>query len=123
MAGTYTEIVEIQAPESAVAGSAVNVAVAIKNTWSATIHVYCVAMLDSESRFIDWLDAWVDPGTTYYFNGSFVMPNKDVRINAYSYWEDTDGIWQPDDSKSKDVRLAELVPQVSEFSIADYSKV
>ena len=123
MARTYTEIVEILAPESAVADSTVNVAVAIKNTWSATIHVYCVAVLDSESRFIDWLDAWVNPGVTHYFNGSFVMPNKDVRINVYSYWEDTDGYVHSDDSMSKDVKLAELAPQVSDFSIADYVKV
>ncbi len=127
MAGTYTEIVEIQAPESAVAGSTVNVAVAIKNTWSAAIHAYCVAVLDSESRFIDWLDAWINPGWTVYFNGSFVMPDKDVTINAVSYWEDTDGNVHSDDSMAKDVRLSAAPPPpeptISEFSIADYVKV
>ncbi len=123
MTGTYSEIVDIVAPESAVAGSTVNAEVMIKNIWTGSLHVYCVAVLDSESRFIDWLDAWIKPGWAFTFSRSFVMPGKDVRINAYSYFEGDDGSLYLDDSKSKDIRLAELVPQVSQFSIVDYVKV
>ena len=53
------------------------------------------------------------------------MPNNDARIDAVSYWEDTDGYVHSDDSMSKDVDLAAVptVPAVSKFSIADYSQV
>ena len=123
MAGTYSDIVEIVAPASAIAGSTVNVAVKIKNSWPDNLHVYCVAVLDSEERFINWREAWVGPAETRSFYGAFVMPEKEVRINAYSYFEGDDGYLYLDDSKSKDVRLAELAPQVSQFSIVDYVKV
>ncbi len=124
MTGTYSDIVEIVAPESAVAGGAVNVAVYIKNIWTDYLHLYCVAVPDSESPFINWLDAWVGPGETYVFNGSFVMPGKDVRINAYSYFEATDGNVYLDDSSSKDVALSvPPTPAISNFTIADYAKV
>lgn len=105
-AGTYTSIVSIVAPSSAVAGSTVNVEVKIKNLYSDWVHIYCVAVQDSENRFIDWLDAWVAPGATESFYGSFTMPNEDVTINAYSYFEGEDGGLYRDDSKSKTVTLA-----------------
>ncbi len=124
MTGTYTEIVEIQAPDEGVAGDTVNVAVGIRNTWTDAVHIYCVAVLDSESRFIDWLDAWVDPGETHYFNGSFVMPERDVTINAFSYFQASDGNVYLDDSQARDVKLsAAPAPTITNFSIADYVKV
>ena len=107
MTGTYTEIVEIVAPSSAVSGSTVSVEVKIKNLYSSTIHIYCGALIDSGTRFIDWLDAWVNSGVTQSFFGSFVMPNNDITINAHSYFEGTDGYLHPDDDKSKIVTLAE----------------
>ncbi len=125
MAGTYTDIVEVQAPDEAAAGDTVNVAVGIANRWSSAIHIYCVGVLDSEGRFIDWQDAWVNPGETHYFNGSFVMPGSDVTINAYSYFEGDDGYLHLDDSKTKAVKLAAAppLPSITNFSIADYVKV
>ena len=109
MTGTYTEIVEIVAPASAVAGSTVNVEVRIKNTWSTNVHIYCVGVLDSQTRFIDWLDAWVSPGQTQSFYGSFTMLSQNVTINAYSYYEGVDGYLYFDDSKSKTVSVTEAV--------------
>jgi len=125
MAGTYTEIVEILAPDEAAAGDTVNVAVGIANRWSGAIHIYCVGVLDSESRFINWQDAWVNPGETHYFNGSFIMPGSDVMINSYSYFEASDGYVYQDDSRSKAVRLAAAPPSpsITNFRIADYLKV
>ena len=73
MMGTYTDIVEIVAPDEAVAGTTVSVQVRIKNLHSASIHIYAVAVLDSRDRFIDWLDSWVGPGQTKSFYGSFTM--------------------------------------------------
>ncbi len=124
MTGAYTEIVEIQAPDEAVAGDTVNVAVGVSNTWTDAVHIYCVAVLDSESRFIDWLDAWVDPGETRYFNGSFVMPEGDVTINVFSYFQASDGNVYLDDSRAKDVKLsAAPAPTISNFAITNYARV
>jgi hypothetical protein len=109
MTGTYTEIVEIVAPSSAVAGSTVNVEVKIKNRYSASVHIYCVGVLDSQTRFIDWQDAWVSPGQTQSFYGSFIMPSQSVTLNIYSYYEAVDGYLYSDDSKSKAVSVTEAV--------------
>ena len=120
MTGNYTEIVEIIAPDKAAAGEVVNVEVRIKNTWSANVHIYGVAVLDSATRVIDWLDAWVAPGQIQSFNGTFVMPGQNVTITAYSYYEGVDGLIYFDDEKTKAVTLTELAPAFSEFAISDY---
>jgi len=122
MTGTYSDIVEIVAPSSAVAGSIVNVEVKIKNIWTGNLHVYCVAVADTVASFINWQNAWVGPGETISFYGAFIMGGGDAKISAYSYFEATDGYLYSDDSKSKDVKLAELAPLVTEFTIVDYSK-
>ena len=106
--GTYTEIVDIVAPSSAKPGETVSVTVKIKNIWTASVHVYAIGVLDSTERFIDWLDYWIPAGSTHSFSGSFIMPNKSVTINAYSYYEDVDGYLRSDDSKSKNVALSEV---------------
>lgn len=117
----YAEIVEMVAPDKAAAGSVVSVEVKIKNIWTSQVHIYCGAVLDSHTRFIDWQDAWVGPGQVQSFYGSFVMPGQ-VTINAYSYYEAMDGVYS-DDWKSKVVKLIELAPGFSEFVIADYRTV
>ena len=106
MAGIYTDVVDIVAPSSAAAGQTVSVTIKIKNIYSASVHVAAVGVYDSETRFIDWLDAWISPGATKSFSGSFTMPNKNVTINAYSYYEDINGYWRYDDAMSKNVALA-----------------
>lgn len=121
--GTYTEIVDIVAPGSAAAGSTVNVEVKIKNRWTDYIHIYCVALPDSAFRFIDWQEAWVGPGETKSFYGGFIMGDGDVRINAYSYYEATDGDLYLDDTKSKVVKVAALTPEFANFGISQYDKV
>ncbi|HCP60317.1 MAG TPA: hypothetical protein DIT43_01905 [Dehalococcoidia bacterium] len=107
MSGTYIDITEIVAPYHAVAGEVVGVTVKAKNKWTSSVHVYMVAVLDSELRFIDWQDYWISAGATHSFTGSFVMPAKDVNIHAYAYYEGTDGYLHMDDGLTKGVYLAE----------------
>jgi len=109
MPGTYTDIVDIVAPSSAVAGETVSVTIKIKNTYSASVHVSAIGIWDSEERFIDWLDYWIPAGQTHSFSGSFAMPDRDVTIHAYSYYEDSEGYWRYDDEAQKDVSLAEVL--------------
>lgn len=123
MTGRYTDIIEIVAPSKAVAGSTVSVEVKIKNIWSTGVHIYCIGVLDSEARFIDWLDAWVSPGATESYYGSFIMPSRNVTIHAYSYYEAADGFLYSDDEDEKGISLAELVPEFSEFALVDYKTV
>lgn len=108
MAGYYTDVVGLEAPSSAVAGETVPVTIKIKNKYSASVHVSAIGIYDTEERFIDWLDYWIPPGATHSFSGSFVMPDRDVTIHAYSYYEDIDGYWRFDDEGAKDVSLAEV---------------
>ncbi|MBA7688995.1 hypothetical protein ES703_97487 [subsurface metagenome] len=108
-AGTYTDIVDIVAPSSARAGESVPVTIKIKNTFTASVHVYAVGVWDSEERFIDWLDYWISPGSTHSFSGSFVMPDRDVTIHAYSYYEAADGYLYFDDEAETVVTLAEVL--------------
>ena len=105
MAGTYSEIVDIVAPSSAVAGETVPVTIKIKNIWTGYLHVAAAATYDTEERFIDWLDYWIPPESTDSFSGSFVMPARDVTIYAYSYYEGEDGGWYYDDEAEKVVSL------------------
>jgi len=104
-AGTYTDIVEIIAPDSASPGEIVSVTVRIKNTWTDYVHIAAVGVRDSEERFIDWLDQWVPSGQTYSFSGSFTMPNEDITIHLYSLYEDIEGYWRFDDEEEKVITL------------------
>lgn len=128
MAGYYTEIVEVVAPSSAIAGQVVNVEVKIKNTYSSTIGILVGGALDygvSPWPTIDFptYQANVGPGAIHTFYGSFTMPSKGVTIHAYSYYYGGDGYWHFDDEKTKEVSLAELAAEFSQFKIGDYNKV
>jgi len=124
----YAQIVEIVAPSQAVSGERVDITVRIKNTYSAAIGIMVGGAL--EYGVTPWPgitfpenSANVNAGATYSFSGYFTMPNKAVTIHAYSYWYGADGAWHFDDEKTKNVALATLTPQISEFKIADFTRV
>ena len=124
----YAQIVEIVAPSQAVSGERVDITVRIKNTYSSAIGIMVGGAL--EYGVTPWPgitfpsnSANVNAGATYSFSGYFTMPNKAVTIHAYSYWYGADSAWHFDDEKTKSVNLATLTPQVSEFKIADFTKV
>ncbi len=124
----YADIVEIIAPAEALNGSRVDITVRIKNTYSAAIGIMVGGAL--EYGVSPWPgitfpenSANVNGGATHSFSGYFTMPNKAVTIHAYSYWYGADGAWHFDDEKTKNVALATLTPQISEFKIADFTRV
>ena len=124
----YAQIVEIVAPSQAVPGERVDITVRIKNTYSAAIGIMVGGALEygvSPWPGISFAEnsANVNGGVTHSFSGYFTMPNKAVTIHAYSYWYGADGAWHFDDEKTKSVNLATLTPQVSEFKIADFTRV
>jgi hypothetical protein len=124
----YAQIVEIVTPSQAVSGERVDITVRIKNTYSAAIGIMVAGAL--EYGVTPWPgisfpenSANVNAGVTYSFSGYFTMPDKAVTIHAYSYWYGADNAWHFDDEKTKPVNLATLTPQISEFKIADFTRV
>ena len=106
-AGTYTDIVAIEAPSNARAGESVPVTIKVKNKWTTSVHVWAFGIYDSAVRFIEKKEL-IPAGSTRSFSGSFVMPDRDITIHAYSWYEDVDGYWRPDDEAARGVRLEEV---------------
>lgn len=139
MSGICTDVVEIVAPSTAVAGERVGITVKIKNTYSSTIGIMVGGAL--EYGVIPWPsinfpDNWdnVAAGATKTFYGYFTMPyyppGKVVKIHAYSYWygrlpDEYWDSWHFDDEKTKDVEIVAPVepePTFSQFGVKAFSK-
>jgi hypothetical protein len=124
----YADVVSIVAPSEAYSGSRVDITVKIKNLYTSTIGIMVGGALEygvTPWPGIEFPTNWanVAAGATQSFDGYFTMPNKDVKIHAYSYYYGSDGLWHFDDEMTKTVYLVALTPQVSEFRILDYYKV
>jgi len=109
MAGTLTDIIEIIAPDGAVAGQRVAVGIPVRNL--DTVYDYrairlIVEVLHTNDRLLV-LDEYtfIPSGEIYTFSGSFVMPNSDGIIWAYTYH--TYPSWISDDIKFKAISLTE----------------
>ncbi|GAI66971.1 unnamed protein product, partial [marine sediment metagenome] len=105
MAGKYTDIVDIIAPDSAAQGKRVDVTIKVKNIDTQNHVIACVAIVDG-LRFIDEVQL-IEAGRTNSYSGAFLMAGGDVTIYAYSYY--TIGPdWFLDDTAQKNVALAEV---------------
>lgn len=111
--GAYTDIVSVVAPTEAGTGDEVEVSVKVKNLAAYPIYIAVTGKYDNNiySLYPEYIN--VAAGGTYTFKGSFPMPNKAVRVYAWSwYWTGT--VWYQDDVKYVDIRLA--VPTFSNLS-------
>lgn len=86
--GNYTKILNVDYLKNAVPGTEVTVAVTIQNISTQTLHIYCVGVLNSQTRFIDWVDTYLLPGDSGTLYGSFAMPNMQSQIDIYSFYID-----------------------------------
>lgn len=114
MSGTYTEIIFIICPSSASPGSRVDVTARVKNLYTTPIYLSCSAKYNDTIFYLfpEYLTA--SPGTVYSFEGSFIMPNNDVRVHIWSFfWTGTE--WYQDDYAYKDISVSE-VPLEPTFS-------
>lgn len=103
---TYTKIVGVEVPASAMEGETVNVIVKVKNlvsTGSITIAV---------TGFYDYVNVLTQPEIkqvgalqTESFPTSFVMLNKNVFIRVGSWYKATDGLFYNDDLAEATVAL------------------
>jgi hypothetical protein len=124
----YADIIEISAPNEAMAGSRVDITVRIKNTYASAIGVMAGGAL--EYGVSPWpgitypvQSVNVNGGATYSFAGYFTMPDKKVTIHAYSYYYGADGSWHFDDEMTKVVNLASIPDsQFGSIEILSYQK-
>ena len=105
-----------------------DITVKIKNLYTSAIGIMVGGALEygvTPWPGIEFPTNWanVAGGATQSFSGYFSMPDKDVKIHAYSYYYASDGYWYFDDEMTKAVYLAALTPKVSEFKILDFKKV
>jgi len=118
----YADITKIDAPSSASEGEQVIVDVSVKNISGSDQYLAVTAVFDSTSIPFQFEYLLVSPQQTVIFRGWFAMPSKSVRVTAWSwYWDGSK--WAQEDQVTKDIALAVLTPQVSEFIIADFYKV
>ncbi|GAI70126.1 unnamed protein product, partial [marine sediment metagenome] len=102
----YTDIVDIVAPSSAVAGKTVPVTVRIKNRWDYILLIAADAVYNAVP-FLH-IEYWVPTGETHSFSGSFTMPGTDVTIHVSSSYRVYGDVWELDDQAQEDVSLAEV---------------
>jgi hypothetical protein len=121
-AGVKTNIIGIGAPASALAGDQVIVDVSVKNISASDQYIAVTAVFDSTWISFQFDYLLVSAGQTVVMRGWFTMPNKSVRVVAYSWWWDGSK-WVADDSRYVDIALGAVTPQFRGFGIADYSKV
>lgn len=107
MTGTYTQIVDIVAPSSARAGELVNVEAKVRNLYDGAIYISTSGKYDNIIFTLYPEYAAVGAGATYSFSGSFIMPNKGVRVYVWSYYWNGEQ-WRLDDEAYVDIALAEV---------------
>jgi len=118
----YADIIQIDAPASAAAGDTVIIDVSVKNISNNDWNIAVTAGYESTSVPFQFDYLLVSPGQTVVFRGWFTMPSKNVKVTAQSwYWDGNN--WIQDDQMTKDISVAILTPQVSDFRIADFYKV
>ncbi len=124
----YTDILDVEAPAEASAGEEVVIKVDIKNLYTSVISVKTSAIVFVGTDAVDSVTfptsyVNLDPGHIYQFGGYFIMPGNDVRVHVVSYWYGSDGNWHIDDNMDKELKLAGLATEFSDFKIYDYQKV
>jgi len=118
----YADIIKIDAPSNTPSSEQVIVDVSVKNVSDSDRYLSVTGVFDSASIPFQFDYLLVAPGQTVIFRGWFIMPPRNVRITAYSYYWDG-GDWIQDDRMTKDIAVAVLTPQIDEFKIADFNKV
>jgi hypothetical protein len=122
----YADIIDVVAPAEAVAGSRVDITVKIKNLYSDAIGIMAGGALEygvTPWPGIEFPTNWanVPAGQTQSFSGYFTMPDREVKIHAYSYWYGG-GNWHLDDEMVKTVKVAEAVKGTITRKVLEYNE-
>jgi len=122
-AGAYTDIISISGPSEVAEGEWVNLDVAVKNTWTSSFYITITGSYDGTDIYpsIDYLT--IQPGETLHFYFAFKMPNRDIRVDFWSWFWATDD-WYQDDSQAVTVKLKQpQSPEFASFGITEYNKI
>ena len=120
--GTYTKIAGFYGPSEVLAGEVVDYRIEVKNLYSSQIYIALAGQYDSGQTFPKPDYAIVNPGATYNFIATVIMPGKDINLQIWSfYWSEPD--WIQDDYDSALIRLKTLAPEFGSFGITQYNKV
>ena len=107
----YTDLVKIEHPPEAEAGQLVTIQVYIKNQYSATIYISPVASVNGTIPVVFSVEyCRAGPGETYYFTGTFTMPNENAVITAWSGYWGVDNLWHYEDYQTRTTVLTGGVP-------------
>jgi len=101
----YSDI-SIVAPDSAVAGSVVNLEVRITNLVDYTI--YAIPVLDVDGGRNEGNYETIVPGQTRSWYFQFTMPSRSVTVKAESWCESNYFDWHLDDTAQKTISLEEV---------------
>lgn len=112
--GAYTLILSMDAsPSPAGEGDRVTVVVSVRNLFTDPIYIAVTGVFDGTEFPLTPDYVAVNPGESHLFSGNFIMPNKAVRVYAWSfYWTGTE--WYPDDEAFIDVKLAAIPEPIPE---------
>lgn len=118
------DLIIINAPASAMAGEIVVASITVKNIGSGSNYITVTGLEEYDTTQVpfqfDYL--YLAPGQTGAFPVQFTMPNKSVRVWAWSwYWDGSK--WVNDDTSYIDIALGTLAPAFQVFAVDEYIKV
>ena len=117
----YADITKIDAPSSAVEGTAVIIDVSVKNIGVSDQYLTVTAKFDSTVISFQFDYLLLSPGQTVIFRGSFTMPSKSVTITTWSwYWDGND--WVQDDRYEKQISLSQVTSEFGSIAIVRYER-
>jgi len=96
LAEPKADFVELTAPDIAIPGSIVTIFCTVKNVGSSGNLLVRVYDADTNTMYIDW-HGYVAGSEIYIAKGSFIMPNRVVKLNVYVGHQKPDGTWVYDD--------------------------
>ncbi len=102
----YTDLIKIEHPPEAVAGQLVTIQVYIKNQYSESIYISPLSTVNGTIPVTFSPEYAIHPaGVEYYYIGTFVMPNGNAVITAWSRYWGTDGAWHIEDHQTRTTLL------------------
>lgn len=103
-AGAYTSITTVYGPSQAGSGETVHIQVVAKNLYSSSIYLAITGAYDGQEMFAFNPEyATVGAGGSYTFTNAFVMPNKNITLDIWSwYWSGSE--WIQDDHKAVSIK-------------------
>jgi len=120
----YTDLIKIEHPPEAEVGQLVTIQVYIKNQYSASIYIRPTATVNGTIPVTFFPEYATHPaGVEYYYIGTFIMPNENAVITAWSWYLGADMVWYYEDHQVRTTVLTGGVPPDLETLEVDITPV